>query len=29
MTTSILNGQPPLEAEPDFEEVDEWLEAFD
>jgi pyruvate dehydrogenase E1 component len=29
MTTSIVNGQPPAEVEPDFQEVDEWLEAFD
>jgi pyruvate dehydrogenase E1 component len=29
MTTSIVNGHPPAEVEPDIQEVDEWLEAFD
>src|SRR5260370_37532480 len=29
MTTSIVNGQPPAGVEPDIQEVDEWIEAFD
>jgi pyruvate dehydrogenase E1 component len=29
MTTTIVNGQPAEALELDFQEVDEWLEAFD
>jgi pyruvate dehydrogenase E1 component len=29
MTTTIVNGQPPAVMEPDRQEVDEWIEAFD
>src|SRR5262249_36734827 len=29
MTTTIVNGQPVEVVEPDFQEVEEWLEAFD
>ncbi|HKF23769.1 MAG TPA: pyruvate dehydrogenase (acetyl-transferring), homodimeric type [Candidatus Angelobacter sp.] len=29
MSTTIVNGQPVEAAEPDVQEVDEWLEAFD
>ena len=29
MTTTIVNGQPAEAVEPDFQEVDEWIEAFD
>jgi pyruvate dehydrogenase E1 component len=29
MTTTIVNGQPVEAVEPDLQEVDEWLEAFD
>jgi pyruvate dehydrogenase E1 component len=29
MTTSIVNGQPVAAMAPDFQEVDEWIEAFD
>ncbi|HEY6305381.1 MAG TPA: pyruvate dehydrogenase (acetyl-transferring), homodimeric type [Candidatus Angelobacter sp.] len=29
MTTSIVNGQPPAAVEPDYQEVEEWVEAFD
>jgi pyruvate dehydrogenase E1 component len=29
MSTSIANHQPPAAVEPDFQEVEEWVEAFD
>jgi len=29
MSTTIVNGQPVEAVEPDLQEVDEWLEAFD
>src|SRR5260370_37248331 len=29
MTTTLLNGQPVEAVQPDLQEVDEWLEAFD
>jgi pyruvate dehydrogenase E1 component len=29
MTTSIVNGQLPSVVKPDFQEVEEWIEAFD
>ena len=29
MSTTIVNGQPAEAVEPDLQEVDEWLEAFD
>ncbi|HLW52570.1 MAG TPA: pyruvate dehydrogenase (acetyl-transferring), homodimeric type [Candidatus Angelobacter sp.] len=29
MTTTLVNGQPPAALEPDLEEVEEWIEAFD
>src|SRR5215468_1170082 len=29
MSTTLVNGQPPAAVEPDFQEVEEWIEAFD
>src|SRR5215475_7164974 len=29
MITTLVNGQPSAAVEPDFQEVEEWIEAFD